>query len=45
MRKLPGLVQQLTGTDVAEYSFIAPDDGKINLDWDGEKIEVPEYTK
>ncbi len=44
MLKLPGLVQQLTGTDVIEYSLIAPDDGKIYVDWDGEKVEAAVFN-
>ncbi len=32
---LPGLAAELTGTDVCEYSLVAPDDGEIYVDWDG----------
>lgn len=40
MMKLPGLLQELAGTDVVEYSLAAPEDGKMYVDWDGEKIEA-----
>ena len=39
MDKLPGLVTELTGTDIPEYSFIAPDAGPVYIDWDGTQLE------
>ncbi len=38
MLKLPGLLQPLAGTDVTEYTFAAPDDGKVYVDWEGTKV-------
>ena len=40
MDKLPGKISELTGTDIPEYSLIAPDAGKVTVDWDGEEIEA-----
>jgi beta-galactosidase len=40
MDHLPGLVSKVTGTDVYEYSFVAPDEGPVYIDWDGTKIEA-----
>lgn len=40
MKRLPGLLQNLKGTDVTEYSFIAPDEGKIHINWEGEAVEA-----
>lgn len=40
MDKLPGLLSELTGTDIPEYSFIAPDAGKVTVDWDGTELEA-----
>lgn len=37
---LPGLASKLTGTDITEYSFVAPDDGKVMVNWDGKEIEA-----
>ncbi len=37
---LPGLAAKLTGTDVVEYSFVAPEEDKIWVDWDGSRIEA-----
>lgn len=44
MDKLPGLLSELTGTDIPEYSFIAPDAGKVIVDWDGTEIEAAVFT-
>ncbi|WP_246240515.1 beta-galactosidase trimerization domain-containing protein [Anaerocolumna sedimenticola] len=44
MLKLPGLLQPLTGVDVTEYSFIAPDEGKVYIDWDGVKVEAAVFN-
>ncbi len=41
---LPGLAARLTGTDIPEYSFAAPDDGKIMADWDGMKMEAAVFN-
>lgn len=44
MDKLPGLLSALTGTDIPEYSFIAPDAGPIKIDWDGTILEASVFT-
>ena len=38
------LAANLTGTDITEYSFVAPDEGKVYADWDGEKIEADGFN-
>lgn len=37
---LPGLAAKLTGTDIPEYSFAAPDEGPITVEWDGTEFEA-----
>lgn len=44
MDKLPGLLSELTGTDIPEYSFIAPDAGRVTIDWDGTELEASIFT-
>ncbi len=41
---LPGLAGKMTGTDIPEYSFVAPDEGRVYIDWDGEKIEAAVFN-
>ena len=41
---LPGQARKLTGTDVTEYSFVAPDEGKILVNWDEEELEAAVFT-
>lgn len=38
MDKLPGVLSELTGTDVPEYSFIAPDAGAVTVDWEDTQL-------
>ena len=38
MMKLPGYLQTLTGTDIPEYTFVAPQDGTSMVEWDGANI-------
>ena len=42
--KLPGLLGELTGTDIPEYSLIAPDAGKVTIDWEGTTIEAAVFA-
>lgn len=44
MEYLPGLASKVTGTDIPEYSYVAPDDGKVYVDWDGEKVEAAVFN-
>ena len=44
MDYLPGLAAKVTGTDISEYSFVAPDDGKVMVDWDGIQIEAAVFN-
>ena len=44
MEKLPGLLAPVTGADIPEYSFIAPDAGKVAVDWDGTVFEAAVFT-
>lgn len=41
---LPGLASELTGTDVLEYSLVAPDDGTIYAEWDGARLTAPVFN-
>lgn len=44
MDKLPGLLAEVTGTDIPEYSFIAPDAGAVTIDWDGTTLEASVFA-
>ena len=44
MDHLPGLAARLTGTDIPEYSFVAPDEGTVELEWDGERMEAAVFN-
>jgi beta-galactosidase len=44
MVKLPGLLQNLSGVDVREYTFTAADEGIVTVDWDGTEIEAPVFN-
>lgn len=44
MEYLPGKLAGLTGTDIPEYSFIAPDAGEVTIDWNGRKITAAVFT-
>ncbi len=44
MEPLPGRAAALAGTDIPEYSFVAPDDGKVLADWDGTLIEAAVFN-
>lgn len=41
---LPGLAAKVTGTDIPEYSFVAPDDGHVMAEWDGEVFEAAVFN-
>jgi beta-galactosidase len=40
MEKLPGLARKMTGADVYEYTFIAPDSETVTIEWDGDILEA-----
>lgn len=44
MDRLPGLLAELTGTDIPEYSFIAPDAGRVTVDWEGRELEASVFA-
>lgn len=44
MEYLPGLAAKVTGTDVQEYSFVAPDEGRVMADWDGVQVEAAVFN-
>lgn len=41
---LPGLAARVTGTDVQEYSLVAPDEGRIMADWGGTQVEAAVFN-
>jgi len=41
---LPGAAAGLTGTDIPEYSFVAPDEGKVMADWGGVQMEAAVFN-
>lgn len=42
--KLPGLAARVTGTDIPEYTFVAPDEGRVTADWGGERFEAAVFN-
>lgn len=44
MDYLPGLAAGLTGTDIPEYSFVAPDEGRITVEWEGAEFEAAVFN-
>lgn len=40
----PGLFQNLTGTDVRDFTFAFPDDEPVYADWDGAALETPLFN-
>lgn len=44
MDKLPGLLSDLTGTDIPEYSFITPDVGCVDVDWQGQLMSAQVFA-
>ena len=44
MHMLPGLLRKLSGADVKEYTFVAPDEDKVMVDWDGSVFEAPLFN-
>lgn len=40
MLKLPGLVSELCGTDIPEYTYVAPDDKTPYAMWNGRKLNA-----
>ncbi|NLV62377.1 MAG: beta-galactosidase [Clostridiaceae bacterium] len=44
MLKLPGLLCDLSGADVVDYTFVGPEDDPVYIDWDGIKLEAAVYN-
>ena len=44
MHKLPGLLQKLAGADVTDFTFVAPNDGRITVDWEGTELEAAVFN-
>ncbi|HIX76416.1 MAG TPA: beta-galactosidase [Candidatus Fusicatenibacter merdavium] len=45
MDKLPGMLKEVTGTDIPEYTMISPAEcGKVTVDWDGTTVEAAVFS-
>ncbi len=44
MLPMPGLLQKLTGTDVADFTFTSPAEEIPCAEWNGETMEMPVYN-
>jgi beta-galactosidase len=44
MRKLPGLIADLSGADVVDYTFVSPADEDAMVDWAGTKIQAAVFN-
>lgn len=42
--KLPGLLANLTGVDIPEYSLIAPDEDKVTVSWGEDTLTATVFT-
>lgn len=40
----PGLLQELTGTDVRDFTFLSPNEEDTFAQWDGELLETPVFN-
>lgn len=40
MMPMPGLLAEISGTDVREFTFIGPADDAVSMDWNGNTIET-----
>ena len=40
----PGLLQELTGTDVRDFTFTSPNEEESFAIWDGERLETPVFN-
>ena len=44
MTPMPGLLMPLTGSDVAEFTFIGPADDPQSMDWNGKKVPTGVFS-
>ena len=44
MTPMPGLLAPLTGSDVAEFTFVGPADDSQSMDWNGKKIPTGVFS-
>ncbi len=45
MDKLPGMLKEVTGMDIPEYTMISPaEGGKVTVDWDGTVMEAAVFS-
>lgn len=40
----PGLLQELTGSDIHDFTFTSPNEEATYANWDGEKLETPIFN-
>lgn len=44
MTPMPGLLAEISGSDVAEFTFIGPADTTQTMTWDGETVETGKFS-
>jgi beta-galactosidase len=44
MVKLPGLLRELSGADVVDYTFVGPADGRVMVQWGNGEIEAAVFN-
>lgn len=44
MTPMPGLLAELTGSDVAEFTFIGPTDAPQTMTWNGKTVETGKFS-
>ena len=42
--QLPGLAAAVCGTDIPEYSFVAPDEAPVTVNWNGKTVEAAVFN-
>lgn len=40
MASMPGLLKEVSGSDVKEFTFVGPGDDKVHMNWNGRQIET-----
>jgi len=44
MLEMPGLLRELSGTDVVDFTFVSPDEAPVYIDWNGNRLEAAVFN-
>jgi len=45
MRPMPGLISDWCGVTVKDYTLVSPEDGEINVEWNGKQVCAPVFNE